>query len=91
MNWNEIALELNNVLKNGTRVAKQCRERYNNKLNPDLKKSPWTIEEDINLINFHNQFGNSWIKIANLVPGKSLYNIIIIIIIITIIVTVIIY
>ena len=28
------------------RIGKQCRERWHNHLNPDIKKEAWTEEED---------------------------------------------
>jgi len=30
------------ILKQG-RIGKQCRERWHNHLNPDIKKEPWTV------------------------------------------------
>ena len=34
----------------GSKTGKQIRERYINKLDPNIKKHPWTKEEDIVLI-----------------------------------------
>ena len=36
-----------------TRIGKQCRERWHNHLNPKIKKSKWTQEEDIILLKMH--------------------------------------
>ena len=50
--WTHIAKELNKALYNGrqTKSPKQCRERWHNHLNPDLKKGNWTLEEDIYIL-----------------------------------------
>jgi hypothetical protein len=37
------------------RIGKQCRERWHNHLNPDIKKDKWTDEEDRLLIQAQKQ------------------------------------
>lgn len=32
----------------------------------------WTIEEELMLIQFHNEIGNKWSVIAQKIPGKYL-------------------
>jgi hypothetical protein len=63
--WAEIAHRLPG------RIGENVRERYVNFLDPSLKKSPWTEEEDAIL--FENQaiLGNSWSAIRKLLPGRS--------------------
>ena len=39
-NWSDIAKALPG------RIGKQCRERWHNHLNPDIKKEKWTEQED---------------------------------------------
>jgi hypothetical protein len=64
-NWSIIAEKLVN------RTGKQCRERYHNHLNPDVKKGDWTEIEDIILADLHAKHGNQWAKIAKALPGRT--------------------
>ena len=53
------------------RKGKQCRERWLNHLDPTLKKSAWTEDELNILIEAQSQQGNSWSRIAKMIPGRS--------------------
>ena len=53
------------------RIAKQCRERWINHLNPSINHGPWTPEEDQRLIDLHMRLGNQWAKISELMPARS--------------------
>ena len=64
-NWTRLAVSLPG------RVGKQCRERWRNHLDPNVKHSPWTDQEDKLLIDLHEKYGNQWVKIAECMPGRT--------------------
>ena len=53
------------------RNPKQCRERWNNYLDPDLNQGPWTKEEDEILVRGYEKHGSSWSEIAKTLPGRN--------------------
>lgn len=53
------------------RLGKQCRERWYNHLNPDIKKDAWSPEEDRIIIASHEELGNKWAQIAARIPGRT--------------------
>lgn len=52
------------------RNGKQCRERWNNHLDPVVKKTPWELWEDELLLDMQSRIGNRWSKISALLPGR---------------------
>jgi hypothetical protein len=53
------------------RIAKQCRERWVNHLDPAISKDAWTPEEDDVITAAIRQHGQKWALIARLLPGRS--------------------
>ncbi|EAS07646.1 Myb-like DNA-binding domain protein (macronuclear) [Tetrahymena thermophila SB210] len=53
------------------RSGKQCRERWFNNLNPNVKKGNWTQEEDNAIFRGYLSHGSSWSKIAKNLEGRT--------------------
>jgi len=53
------------------RSGKQCRERWYNTLNPNVKKGNWSPEEDFIIFESYRQMGSQWTKIAAKIPGRT--------------------
>merc|ERR1712032_1258114 len=56
--WSLIATELGNG-----RIGKQCRERWNNHMCPEVKKCDWSDEEDKAILRGVEQLGSRWCEI----------------------------
>jgi len=56
----------------GGRTGKQCRERWQNHLDPSINKEPFTEQELDVIHNAQRTWGeNQWAKIAHLLPGRT--------------------
>lgn len=53
------------------RTGKQCRERWHNHLDHDIRKDAWSHEEDCRLIQLHGEYGNKWADIAKYLAGRT--------------------
>jgi hypothetical protein len=53
------------------RSARQCRERWNNCLDPNLSRNEWTPSKDDLLMQRYAQHGPHWILLAQFFPGRS--------------------
>ncbi|XP_074282595.1 transcription factor MYB17-like [Silene latifolia] len=53
------------------RCGKSCRLRWKNYLSPDIKRGPFTPEEENLVIQLHTTLGNRWSAIAIQLPGRT--------------------
>jgi hypothetical protein len=54
--WTSVAKKVNGNIQSN-RTGKQCRERWQNHLRPDIKKGSWSIEEEEMIRTMHQTFG----------------------------------
>jgi hypothetical protein len=57
--------------KMGSRNARQCRERFKNYLNPDLRKEAWSSAEDQLLEKLFKEYGPKWNRIGRYFEYRS--------------------
>ncbi len=57
------------------RTAKQCRDRYMSHVNPAIKLSAWTPEEEQTCVTAYRAYGNRWVAIQKLLPNRPWYTI----------------
>eukprot|EP00826_Nyctotherus_ovalis_P061143 TRINITY_DN866_c0_g1_i21.p1 TRINITY_DN866_c0_g1~~TRINITY_DN866_c0_g1_i21.p1 ORF type:complete len:320 (+),score=80.75 TRINITY_DN866_c0_g1_i21:271-1230(+) len=67
--WNFIAQAISE--EGRTKTAKQCRERWHTRLNPEISAVAWSREEETKLIELHKVLGNKWSEIAEKLPGRT--------------------
>ncbi|KAA8539910.1 hypothetical protein F0562_026602 [Nyssa sinensis] len=53
------------------RCGKSCRLRWTNYLRPDIKRGPFTPEEENTIIQLQGVLGNKWAAIAAKLPGRT--------------------
>jgi hypothetical protein len=63
--WVRIALEMNG------RSARQCRERWQNYLRPDINRTEWTKEEEELMVAKYTEFGPCWRRIAQFLESRT--------------------
>eukprot|EP00299_Pterocystis_sp_00344_P007831 c271_g1_i1.p1 GENE.c271_g1_i1~~c271_g1_i1.p1 ORF type:complete len:446 (+),score=48.85 c271_g1_i1:60-1397(+) len=63
--WSQIATHLEG------RVGKQCRERWRNHLDPNIRRDSFSPEEDDRILELVQELGTRWSKIAQRLPGRT--------------------
>ncbi|CAK85884.1 unnamed protein product (macronuclear) [Paramecium tetraurelia] len=63
-NWKLIALHFPGIL------SKQIRERYINKIDPEINTGPWTEAEDATIIKLYQEYGGKWSLISSHLKGR---------------------
>jgi hypothetical protein len=53
------------------RTTRQCRERWNLYLSPEVQNAPWTIEEEESLVRIYLSVGPRWALISQHIPGHN--------------------
>lgn len=71
--WGQIANLLNKEIHKGLKIrtGKQCKERWNNYLNPDVNRGAWTDDEDLKILESYKQNGNKWSIIAKSIKNRT--------------------
>lgn len=64
-NWESVAKLL------PWRTARQCRDRWTYYLSPSNNLSPFSIEEDLSIVQKVNEYGTKWALISKILPGRS--------------------
>ncbi|PKA57359.1 Transcription factor GAMYB [Apostasia shenzhenica] len=65
-NWNSVQ-----KYSGLARCGKSCRLRWANHLRPNLKKLPFTPEEERKIMELHSVMGNKWARMASHLPGRT--------------------
>nr|CAB3468757.1 unnamed protein product [Digitaria exilis] len=65
-NWNAVRRETGLQ-----RCGKSCRLRWANHLRPNLRKGPFSPEEERHILLLHGLIGNKWARISSHLPGRT--------------------
>ncbi|KAF9940703.1 hypothetical protein BGZ67_007044 [Mortierella alpina] len=66
-NWHAVAMKVPG------RNAKQCMQKWQTDLDPQINRLPWTAAEDEKLVEAYHTFGNAWQQIAKMVETRTWY------------------
>lgn len=62
------------AVKEGVHTLGQCADRWELKLNPDIKMGNWTPEEDKVITDWVAKYGLKWVDLAKEMPGRTRKN-----------------
>ncbi|KAF5746074.1 hypothetical protein HS088_TW06G00239 [Tripterygium wilfordii] len=65
-NWNGVRRKTGLM-----RCGKSCRLRWANHLKPDLKKVPFSPEDEFIIVDLHSKLDNKWARMASELPGRT--------------------
>ena len=68
--WSLISKEMKNKFGNEM-TRSRCSMRWDNHLNINTNKGPFTEDEELIIFDAHSKFGNKWLSIAELVNGRT--------------------
>lgn len=71
--WGMVADRLNQEIHNNIKIrsGKQCKERWVNHLNPNMKKDKWTPAEDLEALKLYKVLGNKWCEISRILGNRT--------------------
>lgn len=71
--WGKTSKAINQQVYNGLKIrtGKQCKERWNNYLNPEINRGSWTSEEDSRILELYKELGKKWSTIAQLLKDRT--------------------
>jgi len=71
--WTLIANEFNKLIanKNAFRSPRQCRERWINTIDPQVRRGKWTLQEDLSILQKWKKMGSKWHDISLLIEGRT--------------------
>ncbi len=68
--WNQVSKKLFQLSnKNYLRTPKQCRERWNNHLDPSKVKGNWKLEEYVKMFQFVKKNGKKWASLVKVLDN----------------------
>lgn len=71
--WGQVAKILNREIHCNLKVrsGKQCKERWNNYLNPSINRGPWTLDEDVLALRNYKELGQKWSLISKNMKNRT--------------------
>ncbi|OMJ70564.1 hypothetical protein SteCoe_31442 [Stentor coeruleus] len=71
--WGQIAEQVNKVIHSGLKIrsGKQCKERWLNHLDPNMKRDKWSESEDLHVLKLYKSLGNKWSEISKIIGNRT--------------------